>query len=255
MYIMDDGIRLYAALELPEACAPRLPLVIVLHGFTGHMEEPHLVALSETIRGLGCATLRVELYGHGRSGGSFREHTIYKWVNNALRVIDYARSLDFVEGLYLCGHSQGGLTAMLAGAMKADALDGLILLSPATMIPDLARAGADLAGSSFDPRHVPERLSTWEGLTLDGNYARVAQTIWVEPAIDAYDGPVLLIQGTADETVPRACAEQTAGRYRNCELTWLPEDDHCYNFRLPLAQKALGDWLGRQLAASGRPRC
>lgn len=251
MYILDDGIRLHAALELPEHCKARLPLVIVLHGFAGHMDEAHLVALAETMRGLGCATLRVELYGHGQSGGSFREHTISKWVNNALRVIDCARGLDFVEGLYLCGHSQGGLTAMLAAGMKADALDGLLLLSPATMIPDLARAGVDLAGSSFDPRHVPDSLSTWDGLILDGNYARVAQTIRVEPAIDAYDGPVLLIQGTADETVPRACAEQAAERYRNCELVWLPEDDHCYNYRLLLVRKAVADWLGGQLRRGG----
>lgn len=251
MYIMDDGIRIHAALELPEAGKEKLPLVIVLHGFTGHMDEVQLVALAETMRSLGCATLRLDLYGHGQSGGSFREHTILKWVNNALRVIDYARGLDFVEGLYLCGHSQGGLTAMLAAGMKADALDGLLLLSPATMIPDLARAGVDLAGSSFDPRHVPETLSTWDGLILDGNYARVAQTIRVEPAIDAYDGPVLLVQGTADETVPRACAEQAAARYRDCQLVWLPEDDHCYNFQLPLARKAVADWLGRQLRRRG----
>ena len=38
-YITDDGIRLNAKLNMPDRHGEKCPLVIVIHGFTGHMEE------------------------------------------------------------------------------------------------------------------------------------------------------------------------------------------------------------------------
>ena len=49
-YIMDDGIRLHIKLDMPrkmpENAPAKCPLVIVIHGFTGHMEEEHILAVS-----------------------------------------------------------------------------------------------------------------------------------------------------------------------------------------------------------------
>ena len=58
-----------------------------------------------------------------------------------MAVIDYARNLDFASGVYLCGHSQGGLTAMLAAGLEHDRIRGLILRARAFLIPRGARAG------------------------------------------------------------------------------------------------------------------
>ena len=159
MYIIDDGLKLDAVLDMPASGAEKCPLVIVIHGFTGYKEEDHIVAVSRALNGIGYATLRVDMYGHGHSDGEFRKHTLYKWLTNALTVIDYARSLDFVTDLYLCGHSQGGLTVMLAGGLKHDVIKGLIPLSPACMIPELARKG-ELLGLQFDPVTEAEGQAT-----------------------------------------------------------------------------------------------
>ena len=241
MYILDDNLRLNAALDLP-AARTRCPLVILFHGFTGHMEERHILAVSEAIRAAGCASLRVELYGHGHSGGTFAGHTLYKWLTNALTVIDYARSLDFATELYLCGHSQGGLTVMLAGAMKREQIAGLIPLSPAWSIPAEARQGVFL-GERFDPEHIPASLAPWG---LDGNYLRVAQTIHVEEAIDRYRGPVLIVHGTADETIPVEWGVRAAERYRNAEFVPVPGDTHCYDHHLDQVTEAVRSWLERR---------
>ena len=83
--IMDDGIRLSAILERPSA--NRCPLVIVLHGFTSSKDKGHTVAACEAMRQAGFATLRFDLYGHGESGGEFKNHTILKWISNTLAVI------------------------------------------------------------------------------------------------------------------------------------------------------------------------
>lgn len=240
MYIMDDNIRLNAKLERP--VEGRCPLAIVIHGFTGHMEERHILAVCEAMHEIGFATLRVDMYGHGDSDGSFHDHTLFKWLTNALTVIDYARGLDFVTDLYLCGHSQGGLTVMLAGAMKQDALKGILPLSPACMIPEGARRG-ELLGTTFDPDRVPEELAAWDGRTLGGNYVRVAQTIRVEDAIDRFVKPVLLVHGEADEAVPVEYGIAAAKRYRDCKLVLIPGDDHCYGRHLDQVTEAVKAWL------------
>ena len=241
---MDDGIRLNAKLDMPEKQPEKCPLVIVIHGFTGHMEERHIVAVSKTFNELGYATLRVDMYGHGNSDGKFEDHTLFKWMTNALTVIDYARGLDFVTDLYLCGHSQGGMMVMLAGAMKHDVIKGLIPLSPAWMIPEGARKGT-LLGQDFDPDHVPEVLINWDGRKLKGNYVRVAQTIRAEDAIDRYTGPVLIVHGDKDEAVPVEYGIKAAERYKDCKLVLIPGDTHCYDHHLDQVLDAIREWMPR----------
>ena len=242
MIIMDDGIRLNAKLDMPENAREKCPLVVFFHGFTGHIEEEHIVAIARGMNEAGCATLRVDLYGHGHSDGAFRDHTLYKWLTNALTVIDYARGLDFVTDLYLCGHSQGGMTVMLAGAMKQDVIRGMIPLSPAWMIPEIARAGT-LLRERFDPDHVPDTLRVWGGRGLNGNYIRVAQTIRVEEAIDRYTGPVLIVHGEEDEAVPVEYAIRAAERYRDCKLALIPGDTHCFDHHLDQMLDAVRSWM------------
>ena len=248
MIIMDDGIRLNAKVDLPGEMPEngKVPMVIVIHGFTGHMEERHIVEISEALNGIGFATLRVDMYGHGNSGGEFRNHTLYKWLTNAMTVIDYARSLDYVTDLYLCGHSQGGMTVMLAAVMKHDVIKSVIPLSPAWMIPEGARNGT-LLGQQFDPDHIPDELPAWgEGRVLGGNYIRVAQTIHVEEAIDRYDGPVLIVHGDEDEAVPVRYGIEAAKRYKDCKLVLIPGDTHCYDHHLDQVKEAVTSWMAER---------
>ncbi len=253
MVIMDDGIRLHAKLDMPPGGAEKCPLVIVIHGFTGDMEQRHITAVSETLNAIGCATLRVDMYGHGRSDGEFRDHTLYKWISNALTVIDYARTLDFVTDLYLCGHSQGGLIVMLAAALKHEVIRGLIPLSPGIVMPEGARRG-ELLGIPFDPDNIPEEISFPEGRILGGNYIRIAQTIHVEEAIDRYAGPVLLVHGEADETIPVQCSIDAAARYQNARLVTIPGETHCYDLHLDQVAAAVREWMLENIGESRNDR-
>ena len=241
MYIMEDGLRLNAVLDMPRGAGERCPVAVVIHGFTGHSEEEHILAVSRALNEVGCATLRVDMYGHGHSDGEFRKHTLYRWLTNALTAIDYARSLDFATDIYLCGHSQGGLLVMLAAALKHDVVKGLIALSPACMIPELARKG-ELLGLHFDPDNIPDVLHSWDDRLLDGNYARVAQTIHVDEAIARYRGPVLVVHGDEDEAVPVRYGIEAANAYAHGQLVLIPGDDHCYNRHLDEVVEAVKAW-------------
>ena len=223
MFINDDGIQLSAVLEKPEA-GGSCPLVILLHGFTSAKDRPHNIQAASAMREAGFATLRFDLYGHGESGGEFRNHTLLKWISNTMAVIDYARSLGY-EDLYLSGHAQGGLVAALAGGMESDRIRGLILRAPAFMIPQGARDGL-LLGRSFDPGHIPDSIPTIKDLELDGDYIRTAQSIHVEDAVDRFKGPVLILHGDRDGIVPLRYSQRAQEVYASAELIVMKGQNH-----------------------------
>ncbi|MCR4588864.1 MAG: lysophospholipase [Lachnospiraceae bacterium] len=239
-YIESDGIRLHSKLDKPEGFE-KGPLCILFHGFTGHMEEDHIIAMQKAMNDMGVAVLRVESYGHGGSDGAFEDHTLYKWVTNALDVVAYAKKLDFVTDLYLCGHSQGGLLVMLVGGMCADDFKAILPISPAWMIPEGAREG-NLLGIPFDPAHIPDLLC-FDDKQLKGNYIRVAQTIHVEDEIARFKGPVFIVHGTADEAVPYFYGQKAAELYENATLVSIEGDDHCFTHHLDQMADAIRDFF------------
>lgn len=284
-YIYDDGIRIHLKLDFPQdmlkaadedtagkICVNdtegkksgmetadalsgsvrnrKYPLLIVIHGFTGNMEEEHLLSVVKTASETGFVVLRAEMYGHGESGGAFHDHTLFKWISNAMAVIDYARSLDYVSDLYLCGHSQGGLITMLVGAMEQDRLKAILPLSPAWMIPEIARKG-ELLGIPFDPDDVPDKLDIDKGLTLGNNYIRTAQMIDVLPAIRRFKKPVLLVHGDGDLSVPVHYSEKAADLYADARLVIIPGDTHCYDLHKDQLAEAVRSFLEEMIQKSG----
>lgn len=244
IFISDDGIDLHLKLDMPETETDSL--VILVHGFTGHMEETHIVGVQQAINKAGMAVLRAEMYGHGQSEGEFHDHTLFKWISNIMVVTDYALGLPFVKNLYLCGHSQGGLLTMLAAGMRPDDYKAIIPMSPAIVIPDGARSG-NMLGISFDPDHLPQEVEI-KDLTLGANYFRTAQMIYVDPAIKRFPKPVLIVHGDKDEAVPISYSMRASKMYANCEFEIIPQDDHCYNSHLDIVCKTIQDFLKRQSA-------
>ena len=240
--VTDGGIRLSAVLERPLP-GPG-PLVIFLHGFTSGKDRPHNVASCEAMREAGFATLRMDLYGHGESGGEFRKHTLNHWVSNALAAVDWAENQDWVTEIWLSGHSQGGLTAALAAAKAPERIRGLILRAPAFMIPECARSGHMLS-HPFDPAHIPDEVPVIKGLTLEKGYFLAAQSIHVEDAIDGFPGPVLLIHGDEDDTVPVEDSVKAAKRYRQATLEIIRGEGHHFDHHPAQMKAVIREWLAR----------
>ena len=239
-YINEDGLRLHAKLEKPEG-ADKCPLLILIHGLTGNMEETHILGIKDAVLSAGIAVLRVEMYGHGQSEGSFSEHTILRWVTNAMTVTDYAQSLEFVTDLYFGGHSQGGLLTMIAGGIRPDAYKAIIPLSPGISIVDGAKRGRK-AGFPFDSENIPDELY-FKGLRMSGNWARTAKLINMDEVIAGYPGPVLLVHGDIDETVPVSYSIEAAAKYKNAKLEIIPGDTQCYDNHLDQVKETVKEFL------------
>ncbi|MDO5703003.1 MAG: alpha/beta fold hydrolase [Lachnospiraceae bacterium] len=248
-FIDHDGIKLHAKLDIPSPQPENCPVVVIQHGFTGNMEEDHIRGQAEMYVSRGCAALRTELYGHGKSDGEFRDHTVLKWMDELMTVIDYADSLGFPGGVYLTGHSQGGLTAILTAAMKRDVIRGLIPLAPAISIKTDAEKGI-IFGSVYDPLHIPAEVACKNGLTLGGNYMRAAQMLPVEEAVKAYTGPVLLIHADTDETVPVECSGWAAENFKNAQLIIIEGDNHGFRAHTREVLEAAADFIDSIRASS-----
>ena len=242
-YLDDDGIRLHCKLDKPDHLE-KCPLLLMFHGLTGHMEEEHVRGTCEAINQIGIATLRAEMYGHGKSDGKFEDHTLLKWITNGLKVIEYGRSLDFVTDYYISGHSQGGLLTILLAGLKPDAFKAVIPLSPALVIIDSVRKG-NFLGRSFDPDHIPEKLSL-KTKTVNGNYLATAQLLHPEEMMHKYHGPVLIVHGDVDTAVPISYSIEAAKEYDNCTLVTIENADHCFHGHLSELYQAVTDFLKNQ---------
>jgi pimeloyl-ACP methyl ester carboxylesterase len=206
------------------------------------MEEPHITDVAKAFNDSGVATLRVEMYGHGQSSGEFKDHTLYKWIENLFTVIEHTKTLNFVTDLYLCGHSQGGLLVMMVAGMYPDRIKALFPISPAWMIPEEARQGM-LLGTPFDPVNIPETILQDGENLISGNYIRCAQTIHVEDEIKRFNGPVLIIHGAEDETVPYEYGVKAAKLYKNAKLVTIEGDTHCFDHHLDKVCYAIKEYL------------
>ena len=242
-FIDKDGFKLYAKLDVPKNASKKSPILILIHGLTGQMDEAQLEGVRDAANARGISCLRVDMYGHGKSDGDFANHNLLEWVSEILYVIDYVRELDFVTDIYLSGHSQGGLAAILAAALKADQIKALVLISPAINIVYDIKQGR-FFDARFDANSIPESVHFWDDFDIKGNYFRIAKNINIDEAINAYDGPVLVVHGTNDEAVDVACGIKTAEKYSNSTLRLIDGDSHCFDYHLDEMVKAVKEFLG-----------
>lgn len=108
-------------------CHPQLqegetvPLIILMHGFMSNKQDRGMTAIASELQEKRIAYIRFDFNGHGDSESNFQNMTVANEIEDAKKVYEYARSLDFVSDIALLGHSQGGVVAsMVAGKLGAE---------------------------------------------------------------------------------------------------------------------------------------
>jgi len=109
-------------------------IIILVHGFAEHAGryEAQGKALAEA----GFAVFGLDHAGHGRSEGD-RGHIrrLDDLVADVLQLADLAKEQQPGVGLFLLGHSMGGLVSILTALEKPDLWNGVVLSGP-LLVPD-----------------------------------------------------------------------------------------------------------------------
>jgi uncharacterized protein len=250
-----DGLTLRGMEHLPDGLGDgKAPAVILYHGFTGTMLEPHrlFLKISRALTNLGFACFRFDFSGSGESDGDFEEMTVSREIREASAIMDFVKLHPSVDAhrVNILGLSLGGFIAGALSGDRKEEVSQLVLLAPAGNMRDLILGGAQAAGMR----------ATDEFHDLGGN--RIGKPFVMDlMGLDGfqrarpYQGPVLLIHGTDDPTVPVAVshryqAEVYAGR---AKMHLLEGADHTFNSHLWESEviSTLCDFLSPHIHTNG----
>ena len=224
--VQIDGAlgKLSAVIQKPEG--DKMPMVMLLHGFTGNKNNRPLTDTADLLEKNGIASIRFDFNGHGDSDGDFVNMTVLNEIEDARKVFEYVKALDYVSSVSIGGHSQGGVvTSMLAGQLGAENVRAVVLFAPAAVLRDDAIRG-NVMGTAYDAGNPPESVKIFGRFDLGRDYMVTSQTLPIYETAGKFTGRVCVIHGTADRIVPYTYGERYHKIYANSELHLLDGADH-----------------------------
>lgn len=229
--LLVDGQKVFGMIHRPtQPAAPKVPALLILHGFTGSKDQPHqiFVKLAEAVARAGMIALRIDLRGRGDSEGDMAMD-----VTPAGDLRDVRAALDFLAEqpdvdaarLGVLGLSWGGtLAAVIAGQ------DPRVAFTVLWNTGDGAHTWQPKEFVEIDGRPVLEFWGTLIGQQFYGD-----MTVVDVPAnLPNARGPVLIVQSTADEAIhePRQTAHRLAQLLATAgiphELAFIEGADHAF---------------------------
>ncbi|GMA64494.1 lysophospholipase [Alicyclobacillus fastidiosus] len=226
-----DGMTLRGMEHVPDTASEEpVPAVILLHGFTGTKLEPHRIFLkiSRALEERGIASFRFDFMGSGESDGNFEDMTASLEIRDAKAILEMVRNDSRIlpDQVSLLGLSMGGFVAGITAGDLGDAVNKLILLAPAGNLRDIIQAAAAQNGVRSDVPYFDQ------GGNLVGRclYDDVLEIDGFERA-KPFRGPVLLLHGTADGTVPYQVSEKYRAEVfgERAILRLIDGADHTFN--------------------------
>lgn len=203
----------------------RGPTIVFLPGYRSDMEGGKAVAVDAWAGREGRAMLRLDYTGCGASEGEFEDGTLAMWRDD---ILDLINAFAANGPLLIVGSSMGGWLGLLVALALPGQVQAFVGIAAApdftewssteAKIEALRRDGRFEEPSDYSDRPDLITLGFWESgqahLLLDGEIA--------------FDGPVRLLQGQQDKTVPVSIALRLSRALRSADVqTILVKDgDH-----------------------------
>ncbi|SRR5581483_5370149 len=193
-YEVESGdARLDCLVWAPEPSKGRGEGVVFCHGWGGGAQYDDLLArLAEE----GYSALRLSQRGYGKSTG---RADLSCWAEDMAACANSMRDAMDVRRIWAAGQSTGGTMSLVAAATQ-DIFAGAVAIAAFT----------DLTSILQDNRNARKILEDRFG-PLQEKHFRAADAIGL---VDSLKKPVLIVHGTADETVPFAHGELLYNRMR-----------------------------------------
>lgn len=226
----EKGLKLASIVNYPDE-NNRYAAVIILHGFTGYKEEPHLEGLAKALAQNGFVAVRFDCSGSGESDGTFeKDYRMSNYREDIESIYSYISNLEYVDNnkIGILGHSMGGELAVIFAAFHPQ-IKACITVSATTTM----RAA----------NWIKDVIGEWQKTGwFDKEYSRDGSQIkipysFMEDA-DKYNSldyvkkltsPILVILGTADDVVsPEDTREIFAAANEPKELAEIEGIGHDY---------------------------
>lgn len=214
--------------DAPPGSGPAPLCFLYLHGFGSDQSGEKAEHFRRSALEEGIPFCSFDFQGHGLSGGSMRDLTLTRNLDDMARVHDWLRERGH-ERLCLLGSSMGGGTALWYSVLHPESIAAGLHIAPAIELEKglLAWAG-------------PERARLWEetGMVQFQNEFVTCDLGWcliedlrtrpLEDLLARYRTPALLLHGKRDASVPWRSVVDFATRCagENVELHLFADGDH-----------------------------
>lgn len=243
--IKSHGNTLRGMILKPSGLTAVRKTIIVSHGFSSNMLITFGYAKTFAEAGYTAVLYDFCMSGSGISSGKSTGMSVITEKENLLDLIDYVKTLDFVDKnhLSLAGCSQGGLVSALAAAEREEDIEELFLYYPALCIPDDARRG-HMITAEFDPDKIPDEFYAI-AIKLGRKYAEDAKKLDPYREICTFKKPVLIVHGIEDSLVNISYSEKAARQYPKCTLKEIHGDHGFIKKGFKAGKKATLAYLSR----------
>ncbi len=106
----------------------------------------------------------------------------------------------------------------------------LVLLAPGAVIKEACQGGT-FFGNRFDPSDPPEHIRCFGLFRLGREYMLSSQKLEIYETAAAYHGPVCIVHGDNDNTVPLWCSERYVEIYHDPEFHLVEGENHRFSKR------------------------
>lgn len=225
----NQGQKLYGFVHLPDGTGP-YPGVVLFDGWGGSSHGPRTMfaQVARLLADEGLAVLRFAFRGNGDSEGDFKDQTVEGEIGDGRAAIEFLQQQPGVgpSRIGVVGMSFGGLIAACTAARRRD-VHALVLWAAVAHLGELWDAGF---------MSDKDELLRRDGYIDNGGWAVSAAMMAQARSTDgvtelaSYKGPVLILHGTQDKSVP----VEHAYRYQaalgdRAELAILEGADHTFS--------------------------
>lgn len=183
-------------------------LAFVVHGLGGFKEQPHIVAVAETLRENGYTAVRFDATNtFGESDGRYEDATTTNYLEDLEDVVAWAATQPWYrEPFVMAGHSLGGLCICLFAQKHAEKASALIPLSPVVSgaLSVKADPGEAVAWQRTGWRVSESRSKPGVMKRLPWSHMEDRLRYDLLPEARRLTMPVLLIVASGDDTTPAA---------------------------------------------------
>lgn len=254
-----DGTRLSGTFTTPDAPAGA---VVMVHGAGATRDEVGLYPLlAASLANAGVASLRLDLPGHGTSGGRRPELTLSGLLNALDAGVTRLSALTGLPRVGIVAASlSGGVSAYFA-ACRPGSVDRLVLFYPLLDYRQrfvFEKPWWTVTGVTDEVAETLDRQGHVEHTPVFPlGRAMLNEVFWLRPDLVFGDltAPTMLVHGSADLTIPLASSEKAAAVMTvPCELVVLDGAGHGFSPAGDSAEAVANsrEWTGTAVTAATR---